>query len=644
MTSPAPPPSTASLDLNRGATFQAELERDRAHRASTKSLKPLRRLVPFITPYWGTLSLFLFFLFLASSLTLSLPGTARLLLDCGFNASPTSDYCNIAGIDGATGGLAPYFLIGMVVAALLGIASAARFYFVSRLGERVVADLRQAVFSHITALSPAFYERTRTGEVLSRLTTDTTLIQTVVGTSISVAIRTTVTTTGAIVLMSIVNLKLTLIVLVVGPLVLGPIMFFGRRIRRLSRTNQDNLADASARASETLTAIETVQAFTREPQERAAFGAAVEATYRVAMRRVLTRSLMTALIFSMVLCSVIAALWYGSEQVRAGVVTGGQILQFMMYSFIAVSGIGMLTETWTEMMRAAGASERLMELLAEVPDIAPPAALPATAQTTNRAPLRQPSVRGAIAFDGVTFSYPTRATERALVDFSLAVEPGETVALVGPSGAGKSTVFQLLLRFYDPQSGRVTLDGHDLRAFDPADLRGAMAIVQQNAPLFSGDAYSNIGFGKPGASEADIRAAARAAHADAFINALPEGYETDLGERASTLSGGQRQRIAIARAILRDAPVFLLDEATSALDAESERAVQDAISALAKDRTTIIIAHRLATILQADRIVVMDGGRIVDEGRHDALVAKGGLYARLARLQFNTAYREKAAE
>ena len=624
--------SQAERENERGAAFQADLERDRAHRDKARSLKPLQRLWPFLTPYKGTIALFFLFLVAASALQLSLPGAARLLMDCGFGAAPDQAYCDAAAI-GEGDDLGPYFLVGIVISLLLGLASAARFYFVSRLGERVVADLRRAVYDHITGLSPAFYETVRTGEVLSRLTTDTTLIQTVVGSSVSIALRTFATTFGAIVLMAIVSWKLTLIVLALGPLILVPIILVGRRVQRLSRDTQDELAGASARASESLANIATVQAFTREPQERARFAESVEGTFAKSMARIRTRSFMTALFFSVILSGTVCALWFGATQVQAGAITGGEMLQFMMYAFIAVSGAGFLTETWTELMRAAGATERLMELLSFAPTISAPAR-----------PVALPSrPRGEIAFENVTFSYPTRPKDKALVDFSMRIAPGETIALVGPSGAGKSTVFQLLLRFYDPQSGRILIDGVNAADLDPRALRGALSIVQQNAPLFSGSALDNIGYGRPGADAAAIRAAAKAAFADGFIEALPEGYETDLGERATTLSGGQRQRIAIARAILRDAPILLLDEATSALDAESERAVQEAFAALSKDRTTIVIAHRLATVLKADRIVVMEHGRIVEEGPHAALMANGGLYARLARLQFDLEERETVA-
>jgi len=525
------------------------------------------------------------------------------------------------------GDLSGYFLIGAIVATALSIASALRFYFISRLGERVVADIRKTVYDHLMSLSPRFYADVRTGEVLSRLTTDTTLIETLVGSSISIAVRTGATTLGAIALMMTVSWKLTVMVAAIGPLILAPAFYFGRRVQRLSRSSQDSLAAASARAGEALLAIETVQTFTREKHESAAFSQSVETTYRIALTRIAARSGMTALIFAMTLIALIAILWFGAVQVQEGALTPGAMTQFVMYAFIAVSGAGFLTETYAEVMRAAGAAERIMELLAAAPDIvapASPALLPAP-------------VRGKIAFETVSFAYPARPEHMALRGVSLTIEPGETVALVGPSGAGKSTIFQLLLRFYDPQAGAIRLDGADIRSLKPEALRAAISVVQQNAPLFSGDAMANIRYGKADASDAEVEAAARAAFAHDFISALPQGYATPLGQSASQLSGGQRQRLAIARAILRNAPVLLLDEATSALDSESERLIQSAFERISKDRTTIVIAHRLATVVKADRIFVLENGRVVDTGRHDELLARGGLYARLAALQFGAA-------
>lgn len=630
-TPPLSPGQTSDIraDADRGSSFASELAQDRLHRDKARSAKPLRRLVPFILKYPGLLGAFVVFLTMASALTLLLPAAFRLVVDCGFSGAASSELCTRFAFGDQ---LAGYFGAGIIVALLLGLASALRYYFISRLGERVVADLRRAVYDHLLGLSPGYYADVRTGEVLSRLTTDTTLIQTVVGSSVSVALRTVATTLGALVLMVFVSWKLALMVLAVGPVILGPIFLFGRRVQRLSRSSQDNLAHASARASESLRAIETVQAFTRENEERVDFAKAVEATFDVALRRIRVRAYMTGAIFAFVLAGLIAVLWFGAVQVQAGSITPGAMTQFVMYAFVAVSGVGIMTETYAEIMRAAGATERLMELIGARSEIAAP---------SNPKSLALP-VRGAVSFSNVDFYYPARPEAAALRDVSISVEPGQTVALVGPSGAGKSTMFQLMLRFYDPQRGAIRLDGVDIKDLDPADLRNSISIVQQNAPLFSGSAADNIRFGKPSASDDEVRAAARAANAHDFIAALPEGYETQLGEGAATLSGGQKQRLAIARAILRDAPILLLDEATSALDSESERAIQDAFEVLSANRTTIVIAHRLATVLKADSIAVMEAGKIIGQGTHQDLLARGGLYARLAELQFTD--QRKAAE
>ncbi|MGI9303157.1 MAG: ABC transporter transmembrane domain-containing protein [Gammaproteobacteria bacterium] len=618
------------IEADRGLAFASELVQDRAHRDKARSTKPLRRLVPFILKYPGLLFAFGIFLALASGLTLLLPAAFRLLVDCGFAGAQMPEFCaRLAPGDE----LAGYFAAGILVAILLGVASALRYYFISRLGERVVADLRRAVYDHLLGLSPSFYASTRTGEVLSRLTTDTTLIQTVVGSSISVAMRTIATMGGALVLMVIVSWKLALMVFTVGPLILGPITLFGRRVQRLSRFSQDSLANASARASESLRGLETVQAYTREDEEKANFGQAVEETFHVALRRIRTRAYMTAAIFSLTLAGLIAVLWFGAAQVQSGALSPGAMTQFVMYAFIAVSGVGMLTETYAEIMRAAGATERLMELLAATSDIRAPAK-PQTLGTP---------VRGEIEFNDVDFYYPTRPEMAALRDVSLTVEPGQTVALVGPSGAGKSTVFQLLLRFYDPSRGIITVDGVDVRKLHPAALRGTISVVQQDTLLFAGSVAENIRFGRPSANEAEIIAAAQAANAHEFISALPDGYHTQLGENAMTLSGGQRQRLAIARAIIRDSPILLLDEATSALDSASERAIQGAFETISAERTTIVIAHRLATVLKADTIVVMVEGRIVDQGTHSELLGRAGTYAQLAELQFSQATRVEPA-
>ncbi len=621
--------SAARADLDRGSSFAADLARDAEHRAKARSIRPLTRLAPFVLRYKGLLAAFTVFLVFASALTLLLPAAFRLVVDCGFAGAADAAICGRMALGDD---LNFYFAAGFAVAVLLGLASAMRYYFISRLGERVVADIRAAVYDHLLGLSPSFYVNVRTGEVLSRLTTDTTLIETLIGSSISVALRTTATTIGALLLMFFVSWKLALMMLAVGPLMLGPIILFGRRVQRLSRASQDSIATASGRASESLGAIETVQAFTREPEESANFRDAIETTFAVALKRITTRAFMTGVIFSLVLGGLIAVLWFGAVQVQSGALTPGAMTQFVMYAFVAVSGIGMLTETYAEVMRAAGATERLMELLGAQSEIR---ATPPVATLPH-------NLTGALALKGVEFAYPARPTMTALKNVSIEFAAGKTTALVGPSGAGKSTIFQLLLRFYDPQAGAIMIDGVDIRRLDPAALRRSISIVQQNAPLFAGSAGDNIRFGRPGADDDAVRAAAIAANADDFIIALPQGYRTPLGQGATTLSGGQRQRLAIARAILRDAPIVLLDEATSALDSESERLIQIAFERISKGRTTIVIAHRLATVLKADRIVVMAEGAIVDQGSHTELLARGGLYARLAELQF-AAGREAAA-
>jgi len=615
---------TAADPGRSGEAFAASLERDKAHREKARGLGPLRALAPFLKPYRGLIALFLVFLAVAAALSLSVTVAGRLVVDCGFADDP-QPVCSRAPLAG--GGLSGVFQLGLALSFALGLASAIRFYLISRIGERVVADIRKAIFDHLTTLPPSDFETIRTGEVLSRLTTDTTLIQTAVGSSASIALRTLATTLGALILMLIVSWKLTLLVLVAGPIVLAPVILIGRTLQTLSRDAQDRLADASSRAGETLSAVSTMQAFTREPEEKSAFAAAAERAYDTAHRRIVVRALMTALAFSLGLAVTVGVLWYGAVQVRGGAMSAGAMAQFALLAFFAVSGGGILTEAWTELLRASGASVRIGELLGMRPAIAAPAR-----------PAAFPSDGGgAVAFENVSFAYPSRRGERALSGVSFRVGAGETVALVGPSGAGKSTVFQLLMRFYDPDAGRVTLDGVDLAAADPRDLRSRIAVVEQNAPLFSGTVRENIAFGRSGAGEDEIRAAAEAAYALDFIEQLPDGFDTEIGPSGARLSGGQRQRIAIARAVLRDAPLLLLDEATSALDAESERAVQKAFSEIAEGRTTVVIAHRLATVRGADRILVMDGGRVVETGTHDELVARGGLYARLAELQFDAA-------
>jgi len=512
--------------------------------------------------------------------------------------------------------------VGVVV--LLAIATGARFYLVSWIGERVVADLRIAAFARVIALSPAYFETTKTGDVLSRLTTDTELLQTVIGSSLSLALRNLLTLVGAIVMLAVTSPKLTAIVLVVVPAVVVPIILFGRRVRVLSRKSQDRVGDIGAYVEEAVNAIRTVQAFTHEATDRQQFASRVTATLAVATQRIKMRSWLMAAVIFLAFGAVAVVLWVGGYDVIAGRMTGGALSAFVFYAIlVAVSG-GTVSEVIGELQRAAGAAERVLELMETRPSIiAPPVPVA----------LPRPAV-GRVSFDAVTFHYPARPDQAALHDFSLSVSPGESVALVGPSGAGKSTVFQLLLRFYDPASGEIRIDGVDLTTADPADVRRHVGLVAQDPIIFGTSARENIRYGRPDASDAEVRAAADAASASEFLDQLPEGFDTFLGEKGVRLSGGQRQRIAIARAILRNPPILLLDEATSALDAESERAVQTALEHLATGRTTLAIAHRLATVLRADRIVVIDEGRIVAEGTHESLVEAGGLYARLAALQF----------
>ncbi|SFK70699.1 ABC transporter transmembrane domain-containing protein [Falsiroseomonas stagni] len=570
----------------------------------------LRLLLPQLRPYLPRAIGAGVALLLAAAMTLAIGQGLKGLIDNGFSGGAE-------GLNGAA------LAMGGIVA-VLAVATSARYYLVSWLGERVAADLRRRVFDHVLSLSPAFFETARTGDILSRMTADVGLLQSLIGSAISMGLRNALTGLGALAMLVATSAKLAGIMLVVLPLVVAPLVLFGRRERRLSRTAQERVADLAATAEEALNGLRIVQAFTHEPQDRKRFGEEVERSVGAALRRIASR---TALILAVILFgfgAITFSLWVGGQDVVAGRMTGGELSAFVFYAVLLASSGATMSELWGEIQRAAAAADRLLEILAAKPAIAAPAhpvALPVPAA-------------GRLAFEEVGFRYPTRPDTAALDGFSLIVEPGETVALVGPSGAGKTTVFQLLLRFYDPQAGRVMVDGVDVAQADPAALRARIGIVPQDPAIFSASVAENIRYGRPDATDAEVRAAAEAAAADGFIARLPQGYDTHLGARGVTLSGGQRQRIAIARAILRDAPILLLDEATSALDAESEQAVQQALEALSRGRTTLVVAHRLATVRNADRIVVMEAGRIVAMGTHEALVREGGLYARLAALQF----------
>ena len=597
-----------------GAEYVEQVRVTTVGRPKSRSLAPLRGLLPFLVPYRWTILAAVVAMLIAAAATLILPLAGRGLIDHGFNAAQAA-------------AISKYFLAFLAVAAVMGASSALRYYFVTWTGERVVADVRKAVFNNVISLTPSFFEVTRTGEVLSRLTADTTLMQTVIGSSVSVAARSCVTLTGGLAMMLVTSFKLSALVVGAVVLVMLPLILFGRWVRRLSRRSQDRIADTSAHASETLYAIQTVQAFTHEAQERRTFGAAIEESFIIAILRTRARAAMTGVVIFAVFASIVCIGWVGAQDMIAQRMTGGLLLQFVLYAMLVAAGVGALSETWGDLQRAAGASERLMELLHARPEIATPA-------HPKRLPV---PTKGAVSFQSVTLRYPSRPEHAALERFSLEVAPGEAVALVGPSGAGKSSVFQMLLRFYPMQEGRILFDGVDIADLDPTELRRHIAIVAQESVIFSGTIADNIRYGRPDASDEDVRSAADAAAAGDFIAQLPDGLATRVGERGVTLSGGQRQRVAIARAILRDAPLLLLDEATSALDAENERLVQQGFANLITGRTTIVIAHRLATIQRLKRIVVMDQGCVVGEGSHAELVARGGLYARLANLQFSTA-------
>jgi len=585
-----------------------------------RSIKPLSRLLPYVMRYRKLVAGALFFLGLAAATTLALPLAVRRMIDHGFSAA-----------DGAF--INNYFGMMAVLAIILAIASAMRYYFVITIGERVVSDLRRDVFAHVTRLSPAFFDVNQSGEIVSGLTADTTQIKSAVGATASLALRNSILCLGAMGMMIATSPRLSILVLAAIPIIVFPLVAFGRSVRRRSRAAQDTLAEASAFAGETIGAARTVQAFNAEGIATDRYGAAVEQAYEAARAAIKSRALLTGVAITLVFGSIVAVLWFGAQSVLAGTLSAGTLGQFLLYSLIAAGSMGTLSEVWGELSQASGAAERLGELLQEVPQVAAPA-------KPTRLP--QPPM-GRVSFGDVHFAYPSSASKSALKGLSFRVEPGETVAIVGPSGAGKSTVFSLILRFYDPVSGTIRIDDIDIREADPEDVRARIAIVPQDVTIFASSIHDNIAFGSPAATRKMVEAAADAAQASEFIRRLENGFDTQVGERGVTLSGGQRQRIAIARALLRNAPLLLLAEATAALDAESETLVQTALDGLMQNRTTIVIAHRLATVLKADRILVLDDGRIVEEGTHHSLIQQNGLYAKLARLQFETGGRDFTA-
>ena len=587
---------------------------DNDQRAKSRDLKPLRSLLPLVTRHKGKLIAAFISLVVAAGATLAVPLAVRRVIDHGFTAS-TTQFVN------------DYFGMMMGVVAVLALASASRYYFVTLIGERLVADLRDKVFSHLLTLSPAFYETSHTGEVLSRLTADTTQLKSLFGSTISVALRNIVMFVGALIMMAVTSLKYSGLVLLVIAIIIPALVFFGRRVRRLSRDAQDTLAGSAALAQETLGAVKSVQANNQQQRMANAFGSATQSAFDVAAQRTSARAVLTAAIIFVAVGSVVGILWLGAKDVMSGVLSPGALGQFVLYAVFAAGALGSLSEVWGEVQLAAGAAERLQELQETKPLITAP---------ENPEHLPEQS-KGEVGLDNIDFAYPTRPDDLALRGFSLTASKGETVAIVGPSGAGKSTIFGLITRFYDPQSGTVKIDGVDAKKLDPDELRSRIALVPQDPALFSTSVMENIRFGRPDATSDEVRQAAAAARVDEFVDQLPKGMDEQVGERGTMLSGGQRQRIAIARAILRNAPILLLDEATSALDAESETYVQAALAGLMEGRTTLVIAHRLATVRNADKIIVLEDGEVVAEGKHDALMKKGGLYARLAKLQFSEA-------
>jgi len=580
--------------------------------ANIAKLKPLRRALPFLRPYATRLWFALACLLVAAAAALAMPVSLRFVIDYGFS--------------GANGGAVDiYFAALLLLSLVYALFSSLRYYTVMWIGERAVADLRAAVYGRVLKMSPVFFETTRSGEILSRLTTDTTLVQSVVGAGLSIALRSGVSLCGGLIMLFVTSSRLSLLLFGLLPLVVLPVWLYGRKVRRLSRETQDRVADSSGIAGEALNAMQVVQAFTLEELQNRRFSAAVERSFQAARRRLSAGALLSGLIVLTAFGAVVIVLWTGARSVIEGHISAGTLVQFLFYATLVAASAASIGEVWGDVQRAAGAMERLLELLNAQPEIInPPGSRPFPAAD-----------KGRIALQGLCFSYPSRPGQLALDGFSLDVAPGETVALTGPSGAGKSTVFQLLLRFYDPQAGRIVIDGVDIRDADLHALRGRIGVVPQHTVLFADSALENIRFGNPQASDDEVMEAAVAAHADGFIRQLPQGYQTPLGEKGARLSGGQQQRIAIARAVLKDAPVLLLDEATSSLDAESESLLQQALQELMSNRTVIVIAHRLATVKKVDRIVVMEQGRLVDEGAHESLVAKGGVYSRLAKLQFN---------